>query len=209
MLGRYTPLPPKTNMNNPSARRRSATIAAVAIVAILTGCDRAERTETHELVNAGNGLVYRINKTSGEVSLIAGAQITKLDEWRAGKKDEPKKSYMIDWPERTLSHLGDIKLELKTTWREGKMFYIFRVSPYAGRVETERDKATSYARFNVNFYDSDGFEILTLPIKLSEMTRKVDDKGKPASLSMNANTTLTVETYEAIKAWAVGWAGFE
>ena len=109
-------------MNNPSARRRSATIAAVAIVAILTGCDRAERTETHELVNAGNGLVYRINKTSGEVSLIAGAQITKLDEWRAGKKDEPKKSYMIDWPERTLSHLGDIKLELKTTWREGKMF---------------------------------------------------------------------------------------
>jgi hypothetical protein len=41
------------------------------------------------------------------------------------------------------------------------------------------------------------------------MTRTVDDKGKPASLSMNANTTLTVETYEAIKVWAVGWAGFE
>ncbi len=179
------------------------------MIAFLTGCDRAERKETHELVNAGNGLFYRINKTSGEISLISGGQITKLDEWQPGKKGELKESYMIDWPEKTLSQVGDLKLELKTTWREGKMFYNFRVSPYAGRIETERDKTTSFARFNVNFYDSDGFEILTLPIKLSEMIRRVDDKGKATSMIIQANTTLTVKTYEAISTWSVGWAGFE
>lgn len=201
--------PPEILSWLPAPRFVFATLSILAVATVLTGCDRTEKKDTHELVTAGNGLVYRINKTSGEVSLIAGAQITKLDEWRAGKKDEPKKSYMIDWPEHKLSHLGDIKLELKTTWREGKMYYVFRVSPYAGRVETERGKTTSYARFNANFYDSDGFEILTIPIKLSEMTQTVDDKGKPVSLNMNANTTLTLETYEALKIWAVGWNGFE
>ena len=196
-------------MKTLSSRRRSAIIPAVAMVAILTGCDRAERKETHELVNAGNGLFYRINKTSGEISLISGGQVTKLDEWQPGKKGKLKESYMIDWPEKTLSQLDDLKLELKTTWREGKMLYNFRISPCTDRIKTEREKTASYARFNVNFMDSDGFEVLTLPIKLSEMIQRVDDKGKAMSMTMQANTTLTVETYEAISTWSVGWAGFE
>jgi len=176
---------------------------------ILTGCDRTESKETYELANAGNGLFYRINKRSGEVSLIRGAQINVLEEWRAGKKGELQKSYMINWPERTISHLGDLKLQLRTTWAEGKMLYIVRASPYAGRIEKERSKTTPYARFDLLFYDSNGFEILTLPIKVSEMREIVDEKGKGASLVINANTMLTVEAYESLKELSVGWAGFE
>ncbi len=88
------------------------------------------------------------------------------------------------------------------------MFYILEASPYAGRIETERDKSTSNARLNLKFYDSGGFEVLTLPVKVSEMTKIVDEKGKSSSLSLNASTSCSLDTYEAIKVWSVGWAGF-
>src|SRR5258708_1689106 len=113
-------------MKRPQPRRFIQLSIAVALLALLAGC---EKRETYELLIAGNGLVYRLNKTSGEISLIVGSQVTKMEEWRGSKKDEPRKNYLINWPEETLSQVGDIQLKLKTTWREGKMFYILEASP--------------------------------------------------------------------------------
>jgi hypothetical protein len=175
------------------------------LVGLLAGC---EKKEQYDLVNAGNGLVYRINKSSGEVTLIVGSQLTKLDESRGSTKEEPKKSYLANWAAQTLSHLGDITVKVKTTWREGKLLYILEASPYAGRLATARENRTSNARFNLNFCDADGFVVLTIPAILSEMTRTVDENGKPSGLRMNSSIPCSVEACEAMKVLSVGWADF-
>jgi hypothetical protein len=98
---------------------------------------------------------------------------------------------------------------MKTNWRDGKLYYIFQVSPYAGRVAKERQKDLSYSQFIVRFYDGDGFEVVTIPLKLSEMVHGVDETGMIGSVTVNANTACSLETYESMKVWSIGWLGFD
>ena len=172
---------------------------------LLVGCDAKE---SWDLVTASNGLVYRINKKTGEVSLVAGAQVTRLDEFRDQKSGSGKKSYVRDWPAQTVKSLGDISLRLKTTWRDGKLHYILSVSPYSSQLQKARETAFSGARFNVDFNDEHGFELFTLPIKISEMSEVVDDAGKAQSMRATGSTACSVETYEALAVSGIGWAGF-
>jgi hypothetical protein len=173
----------------------------------LMGCERKD-PQPYELVNAGNGLLYRVNKSSGEVSVIAGSQLTKLEEWTGPKKEEPKKSYVANWLAQTNSALGNLVLELKTNWREGKMYYILRLSPYAGRIEAELKKSPMTARFDLNFYDSEGFQVLTIPVQLAETSRTVDSDGKFSSVRVNSTVQCSAEMYESIKGWLASWVGF-
>jgi len=186
-------------------------MASITVFPFLAGCgnDQKEVKNTYELLNAGGGLVYRMNKGSGEVTLIVGPEIRKLEEGTGTKPGQPKANYLTEWPAATNSQLGGITLKLRTNWREGNMFYIFEVSPYLGRVQTEHDKgATTEARFILNFYDSDGFQLLRIPVQLSQMEKTVDADGKPTSVSVNTTIACSAATYEAIKIWSAGWAGF-
>lgn len=173
---------------------------------LLLGCDSKP---DWDLVTASNGLVYRINKKTGEVSLVVGAQISKLDEFRGPKPEPGKKTYVRDWPVQSVKSLGDISLRLKTTWRDGKLHYILAVSPYSAQIQKERERQLSGAQFIINFFDTDGFELVSLPVKISEMTGVVDDAGKTDSMRATGSSACSVETYEALGVCSIGWGGFQ
>ena len=175
------------------------------VAALLVGCDAKPHWE---LVTTKDGLVYRINKDTGEVSLVALAQITKLDEFRGPKTDPTKKSYLRDWPAQSVKSLGDISLRLKTTWRDGRLHYILTVSPISSQLQKARATSYSDAVFNLGFYDADGFQLFTLPVKVSEMIQVVDDAGKPQSFRATGEMQCSADDYEVIAAPSVGWAGF-
>ena len=188
--------------------RMSRYVGIGALSMLLAGCDSKQSAESWDLVTASNGLVYRINKKTGEVSLVAGAQVTRLDELREQKKEGAKKSFLKEWPVQSVKHLGDLSLRLKTTWRDGKLHYILTVSPYSSQIQKQRDASFSEARFIINFYDTDGFELFDLPVKISEMTEVVDDTGKTGSMQANGSAICSVDTYEALGASGIGWGGF-
>jgi hypothetical protein len=183
-------------------------LAIGALSVLLVCCDSKVSTETWDLVTSSNGLVYRINKMTGEVSLVAGAQVTRLDELRDQKSGTGKKFYTRDWPAQTLKSLGDISLRLKTTWRDGKLHYILSVSPYSSQLQKARETAFSGARFHLDFHDEHGFEWFALPIKISEMSEEIDDAGKAQSMRATGSTACSVETYEALAVSKIGWEGF-
>lgn len=186
---------------------RAVKALAVCMVSfLLMGCDSKE---TWDLVTTSNGLVYRINKNTGEVSIVAGAQIARLDEFRGPKIELAKKSYVRDWPVQTVKSLGDISLRLKTTWRDGKLHYSLFVSPISSSLQKARETPYADARFNMTFYDVDGFELFTFPVKIAELTQVVDDDGKPQSFSATGATSCSVETYDALSVSRIGWAGFK
>lgn len=180
-------------------------MSAVVFSLLLVGCDQKPKWE---LVTTKDGLVYRINNEAGDVALVAGAQITKVEEFTSTKLDATKKSYVRDWPVQTVKSIGDVSLRLKTTWRDGKLHYILNVAPISSQVQKAKETAYSDARFTMDFYDRDGFELLTVPVKIQEMSQVVDDAGKPQSLSATGSMPCSVETYEALAVSGIGWAGF-
>lgn len=171
----------------------------------LVGCEQKPKWE---LVTTKDGLVYRINNETGDVALVDGAQITKVEEFTSTKLDAAEKSYVRDWPVQTVKSIGDVSLRLKTTRRDGKLHYILNAMPISAQVQKAKETAYSEARFNLQFYDRDGFELLTLPVKLQDMSQIVDDAGKPQSLSATGSMSCSVETYEAFAVSEIGWAGF-
>jgi hypothetical protein len=182
-------------------------VTALAMLAVLAvGCDQKKGWD---LVTTKDGFVYRINKQTGDVSLIAGTQAAKVEETTSFKKDDAQTNHVVVWPAQQNKQLGDLKITMKTNWRDGKLYYIFQVSPFAGRIESELQKSPSYARFIVRLYDQDGFELMTIPVSLSDMVKTVDDTGKAASLYVNTTVTCSFETYSALYSWGVGWAGFQ
>jgi hypothetical protein len=189
--------------------RRAAIIAALAVIAsIVVGCG-SKVSSKWDLLTTKDGSVYRINKQTGEVALIAGTQAVRVEETGSAKDDAPGKSRVTVWPAQQIKQLGGVKTEMKTNWRDGKLYYLFQVSPYAGRIESERHKTGSSALFVAHFYDQDQFEILTLPINLSGLFGALDEGGKVASLTANEASICTLGTYDSIKTCVIGWSGFQ
>lgn len=181
------------------------TVIAAIITVFTVGCDR---DNGWNMITTKDGLVYRINKQTGETALIVGTQATKVEEISSNNTSDSKTNHVVNWLTLRNDPLGGLTLHLKTNWRDGKIYYIFSESPYAGRVKSERSKIGSTAQFFVRLYDGDGFEIFTIPINLSEMVSSWDDTNSVGSLSVNMSSACSLETYEAIKVWNVGWSGF-
>jgi len=177
-------------------------IAALALAGFaLTGCDQKENWE----LVVSNGIVYRINKQSGEVSGIVGMELIKIGDAKASKPEQPTRNRTITWPDREIAQLGNLKVKLKTTWRAGKLHYLCEVSPYAGHVEQSRNNGHLIARF----YDLDGFELFTLNLPVSEMVRTITDSGETVSATVNSSTLCSQEIYDDLIRCSFGWGGFE
>ncbi|MCX7772640.1 MAG: hypothetical protein N2376_05945 [Clostridia bacterium] len=172
---------------------------------LLVGCEQKTKWE---LVTTNDGVAYRINKKNGDVFRVTGLEIVKLKEIDKRETDAIKKSYVRDWPVKTIKNIGVVSLHLKTTWRDGELKYLLNVSPITSQVQKAIETKDSEARFNLDFSDKDGFELLTLTIKLQEMTRIIDDTGKPQSLIATGSKRCSVKTYEEIALFGIGWAGF-
>ena len=165
--------------------KTSYCIAIGTLSILLAGCDSEQSAENWDLATAPNGVVYRINKKTGDVSLIDGTQITKLGVLKDQKTDEEKKSHLIEYPPYPVDSLGGITFKLKTKWRDGKIHYILSVTPYTPQIQRERENPLSSSQFHINFYDTDGFKLLSLPVKIFDMTQAVDQAGQTHSMGDN------------------------
>ena len=177
---------------------------------LLVACDSKESTENWGLVASSNGLVYRINKTTGGVSLIAGEQGTELVELNERNRDDAKKNYLKDWPVQIIEPLGDITVSLKTTWRDGKLHYQLSAYPYRSALKKAREEKSilADAAFVIVLFDRDGFELESIPVRISAMSGIVDDSGKISAMRATGSRVCSVDTYDALGSAAVQWAGF-
>lgn len=165
---------------------RSALLATAALAALaLCGCDKRG---PNELVTTPNA-VYRINRDSGEVSLIAGTEIVKLRE-QNDLHSSTATNHVVNWLQTTNAKLGNVTLKLKTNWREGRLFYIFEIAPYSERIKDERQNPASPAKFYLHFSDSDGFEILDIPVSISPNGPWFYRRPKPAIAPFKYQSSL-------------------
>lgn len=69
-------------------------------------------------------------------------------------------------------------------------------------IEQIRRDVSSYM---VAFLDSDGFKVIAVAVKTTDLTRVVDDQGRPASLSAEGSEFWDSAAYDRASKVAVTW----
>ena len=112
------------------------------------------------------------------------------------------------WPTETISQLGGIKAHLKTSWRDGQLYYLYSVSPASGDAEDIKEFNEAFKRsrledtyFTVYLYKG-GLSMVELKVHFVTMTYDVNSP----KLERNSTTSLSVENYQAATTWDVKWS---
>lgn len=179
------------------------------LLIIILGCEQ----DKFQMVKGGDGRTYRLNKRSGEMSLINANEIIPLETPQSKEikqildktLENPINWEVIQIPGKNLN------VKLITSWREHRLYYQLIVFPYTSlegiynKKENEPSYGLSYG-FTIELVDKNGFVIKSIPISLWFMTKTVDNVGEPIQVSINSNIELSKSEYKAIASYAPAWA---
>jgi hypothetical protein len=201
-------------------------LAAIAAVSVAS-CDSNNR---YELSKVAAGNTVRLDKRTGEVAIIKGDHIESVKDSakleaerraRASKLEELKSWDAVDVPQ-----IG-ARATLQTLWRDGRMFYQFRVfdlkdikrfeawfaQPKEKRGEMPQSDnkkidenlrgALRHIPFTVTLNDTNGFNLSSFSIDV--MSRVVNEDGTAQNFLRNDSMVMTEADYQRIVGWNVGW----
>ena len=191
--------------------RTARLLLGAVMLVVLAGCDQLGGK--FEIVRAGTQ-TFILNKATGEAQLVEGVTLVKVKLPEVSTTDEATKKAK-NWPTQDIPQLGDIKLTVRTKYRDVQMLYEVNLAPFQGRLEKEFNGVPGeYLRqptMFVDFYDEEGFrtgDAIELKIRGGGGTRVVNQKGETYALSWTGSQSMTLETYRASKTQNVRWAGF-
>jgi hypothetical protein len=166
---------------------------------IVTGC--------YETKQDDKGRTVKINKITGEVSIIDGDKILKPKEEKDLKAQQEATKKLGEpkvWAQLDLSIIGGVKARLITKWSDGNIYYQFFLD------KNLRGKVNSFAKFNVQLHDGAEFLIEEIPIPALSMTGRLGEDLKTIeSMEYKGRKPMSEETYKIIKIWNVTWVGFD
>ena len=179
-------------------------IIFIVLISLTAGC----KGERYEMKEDRQGRIIRLDRRTGEVTVLEGDSLIHI----ISPKDLEALSEAKSWPIETLSQLGGIIANLKTSWRKGQLYYLYSVSPGSEKAEDIKEFNEVFKRgrlgdhyFTVNLYKG-GFNMMELRVPLVSMTSIVDVEGKTTKLERNGAVSLSVENYQASRTWDVTWS---
>ncbi len=115
------------------------------------------------------------------------------------------------------------KCVLTTSWREGRLYYIFRASPLLNPKESLENKPQEfidkvmaskrfisslqlrygYPTFTVKLKDQGGFEIVS--IVMAQPTQIVDNDNTATGIDQRSSVECSRKKYRDISSWEVQW----
>ncbi|MFH1093544.1 MAG: hypothetical protein V1739_05235 [Candidatus Omnitrophota bacterium] len=211
---------------------------------LLTSCDKlpAAQESQYQLMKAVDGSVYRLNKKTGQVSVIKGDEIVPIKPAQSKpevkpaetnpEKEQPKEDpqsilpastplpvnihvdytaeEMKDWSEQQFQ-AKNLKVRFKSAWQSGVLHYEFEAYPYLSlkKMLDKKEEDVYYQRkwhgFVIKLVDEEGVIINVIPIKLWDMARTIDNKGKFESLVIKNKIELPEDEYIRITGYNLDW----
>lgn len=175
---------------------------------ILAGCSGG----VYSAVPAGDGSVFVVNRFTGAIQRVHGDELTEPG------KPQPIVSRPDHRP--TLIESSILSQPIKITgvakYRDGKMLLrVFVTANKEPMSDAELPQWRSHvfelrstASLQLHFMDADGFEVRTETVGLSSMTQSVDLDGKLSGLEEQLALPMSVQDFDAISSWNIGWSGF-
>lgn len=180
-------------------RFRPLLFMTIGLSLVLAGC--------YEMKHDDKGRTVKINKITGEVSVIEGDKIIKLKDEKDAKAEQEATRKLGEpkvWANIPLSIVGGANARLITKWSDGNIYFQFFVD------KNLRGKGKYFANLNVQLHDNAEFLIEEIPIPVSSMTGQVGADGKIIeSMEYKGKKPMSEDTYKKLKIWNVTWAGFD
>ncbi len=217
----------------------------ILVLMCLIGCDKSpESLSSHyQLMKAVDGSVYRLNKKTGQVSVIKGDEIVAIKSVNSkpevkaaetsAKKDQaeeenldsmPEKQQlqvnnvqvdyseenMKDWSEQQF-HGKNLKVKFRSAWKDGVLQYEFEAYPYLSlkKMLDKKEEDVYYQRkwhgFVIKLVDEEGVIINVIPIKLWNMARTMDNKGRFEAMVTKDKMELPEDEYIRITGYSLDW----
>lgn len=139
--------------------------------------------------------------------MAIGAAILGWEAYSSSKQkalEEPL-AQLKTWPPYKVGAFANVQFMLKTIWRDGRLHYQFLVDGYPKAIELARDRKDESAQFTVEFYDANGFKILSHDVSLKSMAAKVDANGQRKALDANSSASMSAEDYRNAARWGIAW----
>lgn len=190
---------------------RRLTAAAVLALAALA-CDESllkrpgSSSDTFEMKQDKDGRTVRLNRNTGEMTVLEGTVLVPVKTPEDAARDASAARLLAeakDWPPVEL--IGkDTTTYLKTSWRDGQLFYQFwvRATP---RIKTLRARSPFGRYFQAQLVDAQGFNVISIRVPLNEFTGSVNDTGEVEWFSANASIPCSDDTYRSAASWTVEW----
>jgi hypothetical protein len=159
----------------------------------------------YELRQDTDGSMVRMNRFTGEVAKLVGAQLVIAQPPRQANHAP---TGLHRWDAIHIPSLGDLQIQTSTAWRDGAMLHIQQVTPYGDLVEKAIQDLSSAATLTVMFEDEHGFELASIDFPVRGATRLVDPKTGYSGLERKGSVNMTYETYSTIRSVNVRWSGF-
>jgi len=161
----------------------------------------------YEMKQDEKGRTVKINKITGEISVIEGDRILKLKDENDIKVEQAAAKKLGEakrWPEISLPIVGGSKARLITKWTDGSLYYQFFVD------KNLRGKGNYFANLTIKLHDDDSFLIKDIPVTVSSMTGQIGlDQKTIESMQTKGQVPMGEDTYKKIADWNVVWSGFD
>lgn len=148
-----------------------------------------------------NGEFYRINEITGEVQQIRGTRFIAIDKLSDIKKLQL--GQLKEWGTQNIGKNADLDVDIKTIWRNGKLYYRVEVTPY-DKVEELQKKNYSNAygaSITIALLDKDNFTIKEIPITFREMIHGISTNN----LQISDSIELSYEDMKYVDDISVSW----
>ena len=185
--------------------RQTLLLFAVTALALI-GCDVGR----YELKEDKSGRTIRLDKWTGEITIIAGDRLIKVKTTQEQESERILASSLAQpkrWNAIEIPQLEGAKATLVTSWRDNVLEYQFSIRPIGDKLVSAR-RLNIRARFMALLYDDNSFRILAIELPLSELASVVDDKGKVMSWDGEGSIPSTGEQYRRAVGWNLKWIGF-
>lgn len=129
---------------------------------------------------------------------------SSFSDYQKSTKEAPLAQPKI-WPDQSVSALENVKLSLKTMWKNGDLYYQFSTDNLPKAISVARNNRDANRSFNIAFLDRNGFKLFEHQIPLRDMSTVVGVDGKASRLEINNKTPLSADDYRNAASWDIGW----
>lgn len=178
---------------------RPLLFSMITISLVIAGC--------YEMKQDDKGRTVKINRITGEVSVIVDDKIIKLkdeNDIKAEQEVTKKLGEAKIWSEIPLSIVGGANAKLITKWSDGNIYYQFFVD------KNLRRKGNYFANLSIQLHDNAAFLIEQILVPVSSMTGRLGADGKTIEfMEYKGQISMSEDTYKKIKEWNVTWSEFD
>jgi hypothetical protein len=209
---------------------RLLTVATAAFVATgLNACDQLPGGSRYEVVVDKNGRTIRLDKRSGEITIIDGDRLVSPKSAAEADKAQKLEGSLLakakDFRRKTIKHMS-IEVDLQTSWQDGNVYYNLDFRPLQSEGAAQKSgfvpdltgkKGDSVSRKPANLQrfkeemarhefslllEDVPFELLRQKLSL---TYHADDKGEVMGYGATGRAPMSQEMYKRIDSWNINW----